>query len=113
NGSDELVDREIDVGVRGQLATLAGPEEGGAVAVALTGDELGLEAGRDGRVVLCLTGQGPEDGAFVGLAQERGELAELVTQVGTEVAVVGQSEILGRVGGERIEQDVNLGGPPA
>jgi hypothetical protein len=35
NGADELVDREIDVRVRRQLAALAGPEESGTVALAL------------------------------------------------------------------------------
>jgi hypothetical protein len=124
DGADELVDREIDVGGLGQLTAAACPEERPAFPVALAGQELGLQAGRDGRAatagprrpgrdgraVLCLPGRGPEYGAFVCPAQERGELAQLIAKVAAEVSVVGRGEVLGRVGGEGVEQDVGPGG---
>jgi hypothetical protein len=84
-----------------------------AVALPLRCGELGLELRRDRRVVLRLAGEGAADRAGVGGGQERGDLAEVVTEVAAEVAVVGRGEVLGRVGEHRIEQDGGLRGPPA
>ena len=65
-----------------------------------------LEAGRDSRVVLRLPGEDTEDLAGISLGQEPGKLAQLLAKVAAEVSAVGRGEVLGRVGGEGIEQDV-------
>jgi hypothetical protein len=113
DGAGELVDREVDVGIAGQFATPQRAEERCPVALALPGDHLGFEPGRDYRGVLSLAGEGAEDRAGIGGGQERGELAEVIAQVAAEVSVVGSGEELLGVGDEGVEQDVTLGIPPA
>jgi hypothetical protein len=109
----ELIDRQVDFGVLGQLPAAGGLAERTGVAVALRGHDVGLETGGYRRVVLDLPGQGTEHRPGVGLAQERGQLAQVITQVATEVSVVGRFEVLGRVLRQGIEEDVGLRSPPA
>src|SRR6202044_91917 len=67
----QLVDGQVDVRARAELPAGRRPPEGLAVVVALGGDELGREPGRDGRVGLLLAGQRPYHRPRGLLAQER------------------------------------------
>jgi hypothetical protein len=52
----ELVDRELNILALAQFAAASRAQERLAVALSLGCDELGLEPGRDLKVVLCLSG---------------------------------------------------------
>src|SRR3984885_13982709 len=113
DGSDKLIGREVHVLALAQFAAASRAQERLPVALALRRDELGLEPGRDLRVVLRLPRERAADDARVGSGQERGDLAEVVTEVAAEVSVVGRGEMLSRVSEQRIEQDGGLRSPPA
>ena len=63
--------------------------------------------------MLCVSEQGPEDGARVGSGQEVGHLVQVDAQVAGYVAVVGRGQGFGRVLEEGVQEDVGLGAPPA
>jgi hypothetical protein len=54
DGTGQLVDGQVDVGGRVQLAATAGPQERHALALALGSRELGREAGRAGKLLYAL-----------------------------------------------------------
>jgi hypothetical protein len=113
DGTDELVDREVDVGVIRQFAAASRAPEGRAVTVALRRHELRAEAGRDLRVVLRLPRQCAANRARIGLGQEHGQLAQVMAQVAAEVIAVVRGEVRGRVLRQGVEEDVGLRRPPA
>ena len=67
DGTDELVDREVDVGVVREFAAALRAPERCAVAVALRCHELSVETGRDLWVVLRLPRQCAAHRARIGL----------------------------------------------
>jgi hypothetical protein len=81
DGTDELVGREVDVGVLREFAAALGAPEGRLVTNALRRHELGAEAGRDLWVVLGLPCQRAADRAGVGVRQEHGQLAKVMAEV--------------------------------
>jgi hypothetical protein len=113
NRADQLIYREINIGILGQFTPLGGALEGHTVDFALLPEIVSSKPFCHLGVVLGLASQCAKDRSRIRLSQKLGEIAKVGSQVTAKITTVLGYQMLDRIVEKSVHKHVGFRRPPA